>query len=87
MVSGSKSGLNQSVRSCMSTTLYGYRFRVRVHVFMVMIGDRAAGKKPVCTSLSTGFKKQQILKADFNLGTRHSKREINIETVSHSYES
>jgi len=55
------------------TTLYGYRFRIRVHVFMVMIGDRAAGKIRF-VPVNTGFKKQQILKADFSFGTRHSKR-------------
>ena len=49
---------------------------VRVHVFMVMIGDRAAGKKPVFLPVYVPvFKKQQILKADFRFGTRHSKRE------------
>ena len=47
--------------------------RVRVHVFMVMIGDRAAGKNRFIP-VYTGFKKQQILKADFRFGTRHSKK-------------
>jgi len=68
----------EPVRRCMDrikygTILYGYRFRVRVHVFMVMIGDRAAGKNRF-VPVYTGFKKQQILKADFRFGTRHSKK-------------
>ena len=50
-----------------------FRTLVRVHVFMVMIGDRAAGKNRF-VPVDTGFKKQQILKADFRFGTRHSKK-------------